>query len=130
MFEYDNIIDFLSAQIDIIFVTKLRRNGLRLTPSLKLFFCFNILLDLKEIDISSIDASEKLRDMMGCHDRAKIYLYRNKLRNLGYFVTDSNTKGGYSIHPLFRFKTFDDLISPKTYKFTIKCTEVNLNSYC
>lgn len=130
MFEYDNIIDFLSTQIDIIFLTKIRKDSLRLTYSLKLFFIYNVILYLKNIDISSIDASEKLTTMMGCKTPSKIYLYRSKLRKLGYFVEDKSAYGGYTIHPLFRFNnSVEALLSPKTYYFTIQCIEQDLNKY-
>ena len=129
MFEYRDIIDYLSIQIDILFLTKVRKESLRMTPSLKLFFIFNIILNIKGVDISSIDAAEQLRNLMGCKNCDKVYSYRNKLKKQGWITENTKTKRGYTIHPLFHFESEAELFKEKTYKFSIKCTEQNLNNY-
>jgi len=120
MFQYENFKNFLSAQIDILFILKIRDEKLRIDKKLKEFYIYNILLYLNDIDITSIDAAEKLRDLMKWDTSDTVYTYRNQLKKKGWLIEDYTTKGGYNILPIF--KKLKD-VNQKTYQFTISCNE-------
>lgn len=118
MFEFKNIIDYLSVQIDILFMLKIKDPKKKLTSKLKLFYIYNIILNAKGIDVTSIDASEMLRDYMKWKFSDNVYTYRTQLKNMGWLIDDDSTKGGYNILPIFRTINFR-----KKYMFEISCTQ-------
>lgn len=116
MFKCKNFEEFLSIQIELLFLLKIKNKKLQLKSKPKKFYIHCIYLHAQNIDISSIDAAEMLRDYMGWMTSDNVYSYRTNLKKTGWFVDDPSAKGGYNILQIFRYT---QLPTSKEYKFEL-----------
>lgn len=123
MIEFDNIIEYLSFRLDVLYQLKGKKTLKKLTSKPKLFYIYNILLYLEGIDISGIDASEQLRDLMEWKTTDDVYTYRTNLKKAGWLIDDTSTKGGYNILPVFQQINLNNLVI--NYNFKITCTNTS-----